>query len=140
MSRVIRIAGLFVIFALAACDASNSVGVAGGSSQAAPSDNVVYFPDGGGIEFPMPPVKGDQGSEWKAKEFIVDDDLVGLNSALVDTMQEQGYVRLESLDLQGFEQVLSFSKKGSVKKVSYRMKRINSTMGEKILLRLSWNI
>ena len=144
MSTIIRVAGLFVIFTLTACDvtssANNSVEVAKESSQTASSSHVVFFPDGGGVAFPKPPVAEQEGFGWKYNEFIVDSDWGALKSAIKDTMQEQGYVSHEPIDLQGFEYGLSFSKKGSQKKVSYRAKIINSAKGGKILVRLSWSV
>lgn len=139
-----RIAGLFIIFSLAACDAntssSNSVVAAKESGQATQSDNVVYFPDGGGVAFSKPSVGEQQGPDWKYKEFIVDNDWEVLKSAVTETMEKQGYVSNKSFDLQDFEQGLSFSKKGSLKRVTYRAKKIKSAVGERILVRLSWHV
>lgn len=142
MSTITRVAGLFVFFALAACDADNSasksIEVAKESNKVASSNNVVYFPDGGGIEFAKPFVEEKESPNVRHKVFIVDNDQEWLSSSITETMESQGYELQGSIDLQGFEQAMSFAKPGSVKRVNYRMRKVNSAPGERIMLRLSW--
>lgn len=140
MNYTVKIAGLGVIFALAACDSKSSVEVPRQTNTASASANVVYLPDGGGVEFENAFVNEKEGAGWKYKEFTFDDDWEVLRGALKETMLQQGYEELGSIDLQGFESSLSFAKKGSARKVNYRVKNIGSVAGEKLLLRLSWNI
>lgn len=138
MKKIIGVLGFLCIAALSACDnSSSSVDVAGnlGSKK---TENIVYFPDGGGVEFLRPFVEEGGTSDVRHKVFVVDDDWASIVESITDKMQSQGYKLQGEIDLMGFERSLSFAKPGSVKRVNYRMKKVKSAAGENIYVRLSW--
>lgn len=143
MSNSIKFIGFCMFLALAACDDSStsiSIDTPEESRADKPSNTAVYFPDGGGVEFSKPFTVEKEGPGWKYKEFTLENDWAALSSALRETMKQQGYEELGKVDLQGFENSLSFAKKGSSKKVVYRVKMIKTLAGDKLMLRLSWNV
>lgn len=83
MNYTVKIAGLGVIFHVAACDSKSSIEKYQGKLMLplSASANVVYLPDGGGVEFENAFVNEKEGAGWKY-EFTFDDDSEVLRGAL----------------------------------------------------------
>jgi hypothetical protein len=141
MKKRLKIISLFMFCTLAACDSnttSTSIEVSQESSSVEPSNNVVHFPDGGGIKFSNPYIEKKESPNVHHKTFIVDSNMDSFKALIKEVMEDQGYELQGEIDAQDFEQSLSFAKAGSVKRVNYRMKTTSTVKGERILVRVSW--